>query len=624
MTPAERLVEVLWRIRSATSVERWDAASLEEASRAYVEIRGGQTETEARSGYYRRLALALADRDGAPADPPELPPWAYARPGPGYPRVWLPRRAISLALVAVLAVTAAAYGAQYRRFWDDHCVRDAHRVVDRLRLPVPVGDRVVLERMADGQCVGVSAASGIFLTGEVTEPDTELAHLTELIAEENDEAVRDAKARNVPHATVIVATMLSSVVAPNKRDLSAGVNELRGQYLAQQRWNHLDDGFLGLRVPVRLLFANFGGNSAYAERTAHVIRDRVRRDPTIIAVTGMGQTRAETVRAAEIIGAPDGDWPGLPIVGSTPSGNDFTGKPFFFRTAPPNRRQAEVGARFLTQRFPGRHVWILFDQNDLYSSDLAADYRRLLLAEGSSFSRVESRAYQQENTASVDVFRPIVAEVCSTTQTRQAPQPLVVYAGRANEAATLLRDLQQACPDRAVMLGGDDLSQLETEGYGDLASTDNYAGDWLYFTTFGPTADGWAKIRAARGGSTVAPPFFAEYARVQTEQRKGGGTAFRTGPNGHVMLAYDALELLLTAVERWRAENDPKRLPGREELRKGLLAQSGYPGAAGVVTYADRGGPAGADPVDKLVVIQRVVREADGPHSRYVTAEGAL
>src|SRR4029453_15956057 len=120
------------------------------------------------------------------------------------------------------------------------------------------------------------------------------------------------------------STMLSSVVVPNKRDLSAGVNELRGAYLAQRRWNHIDDGYLGKRVPVRLLFANFGGNSKYAERTAALIRVPGAVGRSAVGVPGMGQTRRETVRAAATIGAPAGSWGGLPIVGSAPSGDDFT------------------------------------------------------------------------------------------------------------------------------------------------------------------------------------------------------------------------------------------------------------------------------------------------------------
>jgi hypothetical protein len=157
--------------------------------------------------------------------------------------------------------------------------------------------------------------------------------ITRLVAAENESAVAQAKRRHVPYATVVVATMLSSVVEPNKRDLSAGVNELRGAYLAQRRWNHIDDGFLGKRAPVRLLFANFGGNSKYAERTAELIRQRAAADPSIVGVSGMGQTRRETVHAAAIVGG------ALPMVASAPSGDDFTGKPNFFRTAPPNKRR---------------------------------------------------------------------------------------------------------------------------------------------------------------------------------------------------------------------------------------------------------------------------------------------
>jgi ABC-type branched-subunit amino acid transport system substrate-binding protein len=411
-------------------------------------------------------------------------------------------------------------------------------------------------------------------------------------------------------------------VEPNKRDLSAGVNELRGAYLAQRRWNRIDEGFLGRRVPVRLLLANFGGNSKYAGRTAELIRERATVDASIVGVTGMGQTRRETVSAAATVGSPSGSWAGLPIVGSAPSGDDFTGKPNFFRAAPPNKRQAEVGVRFLGGRFPGRHVWVVSDADDLYSSGLAGDYA-YLLAGGAPFPRVDSRPYRQDDSGAVDVFRSIVAEVCAE---RDAP-PLVVYTGRANEATTLLRDLQdpaQGCPGRAVVMGGDDLSQLETGGYHDL-NPEHYSGDFLFFTTFGPTAEGWHAIRESRKADTKLPEFFADYDAVRDGQSRHG--AYQTQPNGHIMLAYDAVTILLTAVETQRPTGGPARLPTRAQISAGLRTLPPYGGLTGVVTFGGTGhaaAPAGRDPNDKLVVVQQVARGDTGVVSRFVTADGDL
>jgi ABC-type branched-subunit amino acid transport system substrate-binding protein len=612
---AGELVRAVWQLRSCTGTDRWTVDRLDAVASVYLAVDGDHPAVEARVAHYRRLVRA--DEAGASVDPPQPPPWALTEPQPEYPRIWLPRRAVATVVVACLVVAVAGYAGRYLTYWRSHCARPGYTVADRARLPVLGSDRAVLLRMDDDQCIGVTDAAGPFINGANTPGDTEVGVITRLVAAENKSAVAQAERRHVPYATVVVATMLSSVVEPNKRDLSAGVNELRGAYLAQRRWNHIDDGFLGKRVPVRLLFANFGGNSKYAERTAELIRERAAADPSIVGVSGMGQTRRETVHAAAIVGG------SLPMVASAPSGDDFTGKPNFFRTAPPNRRQAEVGMRFLAARFPGRHVWLISDSGDLYSSGLAADYR-YLMAGGGPFPLVDSETYQQDDSGTVDVFRPIVGELCGQSQRPEALAPLVVYTGRANEATTLLRDLQdpqQGCPGKAVVLGGDDLAQLETGGYHDL-NPEQYTGDFLFFTTFGPTADGWRAIRQAEGLDTRLPGFFAEYDAVQNEQRGHG--AYVTPPNGHIMLAYDAVTVLLTAVETTRK---PDRLPSRAEVSDGLRVLPRFAGVAGVVDFPGTGGSgttAGRDPADKLVVVQQVSRGGNGVVSRFVTADGRL
>jgi ABC-type branched-subunit amino acid transport system substrate-binding protein len=111
---------------------------------------------------------------------------------------------------------------------------------------------------------------------------------------------------------------------------------------------------------------------------------------------------------------------------------------------------------------------------------------------------------------------------------------------------------------------------------------------------------------------------------VQSEQSARGG--YRTPPNGHIMLAYDAVTVLLTAVEDYRDKHNG-RLPNRTQISDELRNLPGCPGVAGVVNFGDTGGapaPAGRDPVDKLVVVQQVARDGAGVVSRFVTADGAL
>jgi hypothetical protein len=172
-------------------------------------------------------------------------------------------------------------------------------------------------------------------------------------------------------------------------------------------------------------------------------------------------------------------------------------------------------------------------------------------------------------------------------------------------------------------MGGDDLSQLETGGYHDL-NPEHYSGDFLFFTTFGPTAEGWRAIRESKHADTRPPGFFADYSAVQAERSARG--VYRTPPNGHIMLAYDAVTVLLTAVEGYRDKHNG-RLPTRTQISDELRDLRGYGGVAGVVSFADTDAtpaPGGRDPADKLVVVQQVARDGAGVGSRFVTADGDL
>ena len=102
-----------------------------------------------------------------------------------------------------------------------------------------------------------------------------VAELARLIDEENRRML--AGAEEGDYVTVVVATMLSSEEPRNQRDLSAGVNELRGAYLAQLAINKPpgDDSAHPTKPLVRLVLANFGGNSAYAEEAAERRADQV-------------------------------------------------------------------------------------------------------------------------------------------------------------------------------------------------------------------------------------------------------------------------------------------------------------------------------------------------------------
>src|SRR5690606_2700580 len=234
---------------------------------------------------------------------------------------------------------------------------------------------------------------------------------------------------------------------------------------------------------------------------AERIRELAENDPTVVAVTGMGQTRIQTIAAAEVLG--DGGGPrAVPMVGSVPSGNDFEGKPYFFRVGPSNDREAEALADFVRDRFGDRIPFIIADENDLYSHDLSRDLMKHLDEDGRRPVRMTYEAHPADDLMAgaapmrdgrADELDDRADELCETA-IEEDRAPLVLYTGRTNELPTLLQGLQDTrCWDDEdpgndpVVVGGDDLSQLETARFQDLNGYEDFVDRGaLYYATFAP------------------------------------------------------------------------------------------------------------------------------------------
>ncbi|MFB9908703.1 hypothetical protein [Allokutzneria oryzae] len=627
----EELVRATWRLRSRTGTAVRGGELFHDVLDGYRSLNADDDPSVARQ-LARYRALVHASQDGKAAKPlRQLPEYCAGTGRHPYPRVWPPRHAIRKSLAMTTVVLLVLYGAVYVRHALVHCDREGPLAFGTVAGTL-LDDSGVLSNV-DGECVGVTSGSGTFLADESTagDDDREVAELTRLIQVQNDQVLKQAGGTNGrPYVTIVVATMLSSTERP-KRDLSAGVNELRGAYLAQRDWNRFGTSTLQRGFLIRLLPANFGGDSEHAEYTAAQIRRLAESDPTVIAVSGMGQTRDATVRAAELLGTATDTWAGIPMMGSAPSGNTFSGKPYFFRVAPTNSRQAQVAIQWaVTARpFRGRQPFLVYNPTDRYSRELKEDYQRELekeqLKPEPELRPGIEKPYEAGKAGTASTLHTRVQEICEENPP-DLPGPMIVYSGRANEMPTLLDELSRSsCREEAIVLGGDDLSQLETAGFRDLAGRENYADERLFFTTFGPTKEGWEQ----RGNGKLDPEverFFADHAAVEKEQRAHNGPAFRSGPNGHVMLSYDAVHLLLAATER--ARTDEHGVPNRHQVYQALRETTGtlvYSGVTGKVDFGapDRAlGRGGANPRDKLVVVQEVVKQDGHLVSSYLTSHG--
>src|SRR5690606_32479153 len=106
------------------------------------------------------------------------------------------------------------------------------------------------------------------------------------------------------------------------------------------------------------------------------------------------------------------------------------------------------------------------------------------------------------------------------------------------------------CGRDTMLLGGDDLSQLETAEFEDLSDRE-YVDGRLFFATFGATESGWRK-RVGGALPTQVRDFFEAYDEVRRleQKRPEGRRAYVSGTNGHIMLAYDAVGLVGEALTR--------------------------------------------------------------------------
>ncbi|WP_439664429.1 hypothetical protein ACSHWB_25125 [Lentzea sp. HUAS TT2] len=580
----EDAVIATWELRSRSRTDRPTVEMYDRVLRAHQELHGAEEHLSA----YRTTKRAL--EHNTPASPPASLPRPSTVGGFPYPRRWPGRNSVRRVAVYLIAMLLVLYGAAFYVQSSIGCVR--YGVLEPAELVADLtGKSPRLSKMDGVQCIGLSEKAGRFAYGDPAtqnNDDAEVEELAKLIAEENDRATK-VKDRSV--VTIVVATMLSSSERV-KRDLSAGVNELRGAYLAQRDWNQLDG--LGRNPLVRLVLANFGGESAHAEFVARQIREYADRNPSVIAVTGLGQSRETTQSALAVLGPSKERPTGIPMVGSSLSSTNFSQKPYFFRVAPANDRQAQVAARIIerTEALRGRPLHLVRSPGDEYSSDLADEFEDVL--------KPERHDYDETANAVTTQLGQVVTDIC-----RKSPNPLILYTGRTAEVGGLLTELSHSNCTDPVVFGGDDLTQLETTNFTDLEDIKRFAGGRLYFTTFAWTP----------GSEPIPQPTQQFFTTYEAAQKKHARRAFLSGPNGHVLLAYDAVSVVARQTSVGAS---------REMLYDKLRTLRDFPGASGRLTFDQTGssGTSGADPADKLVVGQIVKLDNGFLVSRYVSHEG--
>jgi ABC-type branched-subunit amino acid transport system substrate-binding protein len=624
--PFEQVINALQALLSCTSRQRWDEGTLLELDSALNDAAQlpNTDVVELRSKY---RGMGSGSRS---IEVPQLRAVLRADGNFPYPRVLLPRHTIRRAIGAALTLALVGYGLAYWAHTTQHCDRGGFGSVESVRW---FWDDTTTLQNQNGQCIGIATGAGAFTAPPTAEPaEKEIDALSRLIAEENARVEQAKDTENKPYATVVVATILSSNEEPPRHGLAVGVNELRGAYLAQREWNGFALGAGSRPFHVRLVLANLGGEMAEAPNVAPKIRELARQDPSVIAVTGLSQTRDTTVLAVQRLGPgeEDGELSAVPMVSSEASGDVLSGMPYFFRVAVPSIRQAEAGLDYLVERgdIAQRKPFVLVDNSDRYSKELTDDYEKAFGAAPDHLA-LPIRLNYLPNSADLRLrMANNMSQMCDQSK-KEGRKPLLIYTGRANETYTMLEALSRngSCAGETLVLGSDDMSQLDTTDQSYLNTLQGFNDNQLMFTSYSTTEEGWANVNADVDPNAdpkwPAQRFFDAYRKVAPREAKLDGTPFGTSTNAHVMASYDALSLVLETGLRAGTPDQP--VPSRDRLfeaLRGTTGETAYLGASGKIDFgpASQDPRAGADPRGKLVNVNRIAGIQRDPQILFVKA----
>ncbi|WP_063784083.1 ABC transporter substrate-binding protein [Streptomyces sp. SBT349] len=466
---------------------------------------------------------------------------------------------------------------------------------------------------ADGSCVGVQDTQVV--------KNAKVRDVLDQIERENadiEEATADWSGddpRPLPRTVVYVGTLSG---AEHELDpvLGGTLAELRGILLAQRLTN--DQALEGEeRVPLRLVVADAGQRFQDAPEVAHSIVELAERDPSIVGVIGMGQSRDTTYAALETLSTA-----GLPVIGTSGTADELLEHGnHYYQIAPTNSRAGAAMAEFAANAemvtveegsVRARQSLLVVDPDDSYSSSLG-----LAFTNGYSAERTRTLLYSPVDGNPDDDVPPIegesqaslqnlAREVCS--ELSREPRTAVVWTARGSEIVPFLDEmdrLSRQCP-RLTMLGGDEVTNVRISESHPWDAFDRLS---LYFVVggAGPLLE---KIAGTEEVSVEGRDFYQAYHSAYDETDDAVTRALAS--DAHPALAWDALRYLSSAVDQaWVTTGLSNRRLDRD-LVQGVLYQGlGDGGFEGATGWIDSSGVENDRRTgDKLIVIVRANREA--------------
>lgn len=294
------------------------------------------------------------------------------------------------------------------------------------------------------------------------------------------------------------------------RQNQSGLWQLQGVAQAQKSINEEAAGNED-KLQMKVLLANTGDQLKHADTVTKQIGEfagsNAGKPWRVMGVAGISQSRVE---ARTMIQKFNSDY-SLPVIGSTPTGDNMASAgSASYMIAAPNSRQAAVAAHFAqTEPIVGdlddlriaRNAVIIMDDDDEYTYNLAADFRKSFSDENHQILRVfnssadsnddprlpDHSLYDADTHEIQESAKPeaMAAKICGPDLGFDPNRDLIFYASRSQEFDDLLYALQHdpGCSSKLTILGGSDLNQFR-----DYA---NYPiiKDHLFFASFASSAN---------------------------------------------------------------------------------------------------------------------------------------
>jgi hypothetical protein len=439
------------------------------------------------------------------------------------------------------------------------------------------------------ECIGVTGNPAVFQDPSPDGPQDSGFNATMSQVAAKIEAQNEYAVQHPGHYVTVVYFAILDSATPSPFRLVAEREALEGIAVAQsEQQNQYEQGTPSSGPLLRVLFANGGTSMAHGVQAARLIAARARRDPSIVAVVGLDQSRKNTLDSIDELGRD-----GIPVVADSLSADELTQRgafPLYFQISPPNRREAAVIASFVSRhlaaerapaisRWAGAFIVSSADPGDVYSASLARDLARQLAQRGwhSRDHRYQPGDFKQAGVAA-----------CG----RRVRHAVVIYAGRAEDFESFLSGVNFNCPaDPPVIIADDDVTRFVANA----SLRGIYSGIRYYYASFAfPT------------GPSACPSagFYHQLGRLfRFECSAPQGRSL----DGHAELAYDTTEIVLDAA----GDLGEKSIPLTPGDLWGQLSNTRYGGAvSGPITFGGR--TAQHYPIDKAIGILRIPATASG------------